>query len=76
MAQILVRRLGKTTVERLKGRARRGGRSLESEVRAILDEAAQVDASAARRLADRVRSRFRGRTFGDSAALIRQDRDR
>jgi len=76
MAQILVRNLGKAVVERLKSRARRGGRSLESEVRAILEEAAQSDPAAAWKLVDRIRRGFRGRKFSDSAALIREDRDR
>jgi plasmid stability protein len=76
MAQILVRNLNRAVVERLKSRARRGGRSLQSEVRAILQQAAGADLAAAGRLAARIRGRFSGRRFADSAALIRQDRDR
>lgn len=76
MAQILVRNVAKPVVDRLKRRARRGGRSLESEVRAILEEAARPDPAAAWKLADRIRRGFHGREFSDSAALIREDRDR
>jgi len=76
MAQVLVRNLSAAVVARLKRRARRQGRSLESEVRAILHQAARVDTAAARRLADRIRSEFGGRRFGDSTRLVRQDRDR
>jgi plasmid stability protein len=76
MAQILVRNLNKAVVEHLKSRARRGGRSLQSEVRAILQQAAETDLAAAGRLASRIRRSFNGRRFGDSVALIRQDRDR
>ena len=36
MAQILVRNLDEKIVNRLKARARRNGRSLQAEVRAIL----------------------------------------
>jgi hypothetical protein len=76
MAQILVRNVAKPVVDRLKRRARRGGRSLESEVRAILEQAARVDPAGARELVDRIRAQFRGRRFPDSAELIREDRDR
>ena len=40
MAQILVRDLDKKVVESLKSRARERGRSLQSEVKTILSEAA------------------------------------
>jgi len=40
MAQILVRNLDEVVVDRLKQRAREEGRSLQSEVRTILSEAA------------------------------------
>jgi plasmid stability protein len=76
MAQLLVRNLNRTVVERLRRRARRGRRSLESEVRAILEQAAQADMTSARTLANRIRTRLRGRRFSDSAALVREDRDR
>lgn len=42
MAQILVRNLDDAVVDRLKQRAREEGRSLQSEVRTILSEAAFV----------------------------------
>ena len=76
MAQILVRDLEEQTVERLKNRAKRGGRSLQGEVKSILEQAAQVDGAAALSLARRIRRRHKGRRFGDSAALIREERDR
>jgi plasmid stability protein len=41
MASIVVRRLSDATKERLRQRALRHGRSLEAEVRAILERAAQ-----------------------------------
>jgi len=76
MAQILIRDLDKQVVERLKAPARRGGRSLQSEVKTILEDAARVDMEAARALTDEIRRRFAGRTFSDSADLIREERDR
>lgn len=45
MSQILVRNLSPETVERLKKRAKTNKRSLEAEVREILDEAAIEDSS-------------------------------
>jgi antitoxin FitA len=42
MAQLLVRRLSDAVKERLKARAKRHGRSLEAEVRAILEEAVEA----------------------------------
>ena len=76
MAQILVRKIDAAAVARLKKRAREQGRSLESEAREILVQAARVDADTALKLVDRLRTRFRGRRFEDSARLIREDRDR
>ena len=46
MADILVRRLGDEVKERLKRRAKRNGRSLEAESRAILEAAASTEPGA------------------------------
>jgi plasmid stability protein len=77
MAQVLVRRLDDKVVERLKRRAKEHGRSLQSEVKTILEEAAP-DYEAARKRIERFRANLKrsGRRFGDSATLIRGDRDR
>ena len=76
MAQLLVRDLEKNTVERLKRRAKRHHRSLQGEVKMILDEAARMSMEDARALAEKIRASLAGRTFSDSAELIRQDRER
>jgi hypothetical protein len=76
MAQILVRKIDAAAVARLKKRAREQGRSLESEAREILEQAARVNTDTALKLVGRLRTRFRGRRFEDSARLIREDRDR
>ena len=77
MGQILIRGVAPGVIRRLKSRARRHRRSLEAELRDIVETAAAtadpVDAGAAVR---RVRSMFGGRTFTDSAVLIRRDRAR
>jgi plasmid stability protein len=75
MAQILVRNLKPTVVARLKKRAARKGRSLESEVRAIIEREDRIDKATALEAIDRFR-RSLGRRFSDSARLIREERDR
>lgn len=76
MAQILVRNLSDEVVERLKKRAASQGRSLQAEVKGILEQAASVDFEEARRLAARIRSRFGEKRFRDSADLVREGRER
>jgi len=78
MAQVLVRNLKDTVVARLKKRARTKGRSLQAEVKTILEEAANEAPEEFWKEADRIREQLHrsGRKFSDSAALIREDRDR
>ena len=76
MAQILVRNLDPSVVAGLKKRAAQRGRSLQAEAKAILEQAAKVNPDAARKLVERIRRRFKGKRFSDSARLIREDRDR
>ena len=79
MAQILIRNLDKEVVEHLKERARKDGRSLQTEVRLILERAAhepKVDMETARKISELFRHRFRERKFPDTVELIREDRGR
>ena len=76
MAQILVRDLDKDVVERLKKRAKKEGRSLQSEVKSILEQAAALDMQAARQLVDAIRKKLSKRKMKDSTVLVREDRDR
>ena len=76
MAQLIVRNLDDAVVERLKARARDNNRSLEAEVRHILEQSAKVDLAQARQIALNIRERLKGRKFSDVAELIREDRDR
>jgi plasmid stability protein len=76
VAQLLIRNLDQETVDRLKERARRHRRSLEGEVRVILEKEAAAGARDPWQLAERIRASFGGRRFSDSAALVREDRDR
>jgi len=76
MAQILVRNVDPKAVERLKARARRHGRSLQSEVKILLERAAGVGAEEIAAMLDGWRKRLAGRWFASSAKLIREDRSR
>lgn len=77
MAQILVRDLDDRTVERLKARAHRHGRSLQGEAKAILEAAAPVlTVEEAWQMAQGWQRRLAGTPTSDSADLLREDRDR
>ncbi len=76
MAQIIVRNLDEAVVDRLKARARTNDRSLEAEVRLILEQSAKVDTVQARQIVMERRKKLQGREFVDSVDLIREDRDR
>jgi plasmid stability protein len=77
MASVLVRDLDPAVVDRLKARAKENGRSLQKELKAILEAAAaQAIWAEARAGAERVRQMLGGRQFSDSTELIRGDRDR
>ncbi|HEX6865405.1 MAG TPA: hypothetical protein VF414_21435, partial [Thermoanaerobaculia bacterium] len=75
MAQILLRDLDPGVIERLKIRARRHDRSLQAEVKAILEAAAPLSMSAARSLAEEWQKRLAGKISGDSSDLIREERE-
>jgi antitoxin FitA len=63
MAQLIVRRLDDNAKERLKARAKRHGRSLEAEARAILEKAAgsePAQMNATPGLGTRIARRFKG----------------
>jgi plasmid stability protein len=78
MAQVLVRNLDEKVVRRLKKRAEQRGRSLQAEVKIILEEAAEQDHTDFWKAADSIRERLKrtGRKFSDSTELVREDRDR
>jgi plasmid stability protein len=81
MSQILVRGLSEEAVGQLKRRAKRHGRSLQAEVRSILEEEARRGTTAVNRTrlgellraADEIRERTGQRT--DSVEILRQVRD-
>ena len=76
MAQLTIRNVAPTVYARLKDRARTNHRSLEAEVRAILDRQVCLDRSAVVKRANDFRTRLVGRYTGDATAEIRADRSR
>jgi plasmid stability protein len=75
MAQLLVRDLPEALVLALKERAAANGRSAEAEHRLILEEALRSGRTEFRKRAARLRAGTAGRIQGESANLIRKDRD-
>lgn len=77
MGQLVVRGIPEGDMEALEDRARRLGRSREQEVRLLIARAAEEErgwAEFSERSAE-LKRRHSGRRFGDSAGLIRSDRD-
>ncbi len=75
MPDILIRGLDKQTLNRLKQRAKRHGRSLQKEARMVLENAAGMSVAEALETARGWREKL-GRRFEDSTELIRGDRER
>lgn len=75
MANILVRNVKDQTIKRLKTRAKRNGRSFQSEARLVMDSAAEPTIAEMLSKARRWRKKL-GRSFSDSVEIIREDRDR
>lgn len=76
MAQVLVRDLDPEVVELIRESARRHNRSLEAELRRILEaEARRLDTDFWK-VADRLRRSIPDRQRTDSTDLIRADRER
>jgi plasmid stability protein len=76
MAQLLVRDVSDEVVEKLKARARENRRSLQAEVKLVLEEATRFDRATALKRIEEVRKMLAGRPMSDSAELIRELRDR
>lgn len=84
MPEVLVRNLDPDVIDRLKARARERGRSLQAELKLLLEQATRTAPSPARpasrasyrTLADQLRKRLSEGTQTDSAALLAEDRAR
>jgi len=76
MPHVLIRELDPAVIKRLKLRARRHHRSLQAELKDVLEKASATSPADVIARIERVRAMFRRRRFSDSAVLIRRDRAR
>ena len=76
MAQIVIRNIDNTVMDRLRARARRKGVALERELRDVLTAAARGDLTSFREEASALRRTLAGRRHSDSTKLLREDRRR
>ncbi len=78
MAEIVLTDVDAVILQHLRDRAMRHGRTLEQEAESILAEALGSDRSNPWAAVDAIYHRLAasGRTFSDSAELLREDRDR
>jgi antitoxin FitA len=75
MSDILIRGVDAKAMKRLRARAKRHGRSLQSEARMVLERAAGAGSEEIAAMLDGWKERFAGRKFSRSATLIREDRN-
>ena len=76
MAQILVRNLAAKVVNRMKAKAKKHNRSLEAEVKTVIErEAEKADWDDWLKEAERIRKSFGDQVFSPSADLIREGRE-
>lgn len=75
MAHLVLNDVNPQVIEELRRRADSNGRAVEDEVKIILEESLGLSRARALRAARRIRSEIPG-PFGDSAEILRHDRDR
>lgn len=76
MPDVLVRGIETEVLETLKGRAKVNGRSLQLELKAILEQAAQARMIDSRALAAKIKLSLGKTPHFDSAKLLAEDRQR
>ena len=76
MPDILVRGVDSEILAKLKKRAERNGRSLQTELVEIFNSLAESEASSDADVAARIKRSLRGRSFSDSSVSLREDRAR
>jgi antitoxin FitA len=84
MAKVLVEDLDPIILEKLETLAKQHGRSLQEELKYILQQATEkathyhtgTDVGKVREALARAQARYAGKTFSDSTELIREDRER
>lgn len=76
MPQLLIRNLEEKTVTRLKELAKQHRRSFQGEVKLLLENHAFLPNEDPLAIVKRWQDFFAGRTFDESADLVREDRER
>lgn len=76
MANVLVRDLDDDVLKQLKAAAKIHGRSLQAEIHDVLKRAGTRNLAETRRMSATWLKRLRNSSPSDSAAMIREDRDR
>jgi plasmid stability protein len=76
MAELLIRNLEPEVINRLKLRAKQHGRSLQSELKHIVEAATKMSMEEAKKVSNAWHKRLSGHSFSDSAKLLRKDRGR
>jgi len=77
MQQLLIRNINAETVKLLKRRAKKHHRSLQGELKYIVETAAStVTMEEMKQISSTWQERLKGRPFTDSAAGLREDRNR
>ncbi len=78
MPDVLIRNIDEKTLNTLKKRAEKNNRSLQSELKKMLEEYAGTDMDEARNMVSEILEKYRaeGRVFSDSTKDIREDRNR
>lgn len=76
MADLLVRNVPPSVMERLKAQAQRNGRSVQKEALAVLESGTQLTMKEWLEEAAKLRAEIAASGYsGDSTAMIREDRD-
>ncbi len=76
MAQLLIRDIDPMIIKRLKQSAKLHKRSLQGELKSIVEGAAKMTMTEAYAVSKAWHKQLSGRTFTDSTALLREDRNR
>ena len=76
MPNVLVRDVDETVLEKLKDQAKRNGRSVQTELLALINNFVTAAPLSDAETAAQIKKSLRGRKFSDSAALLRADRSR
>jgi hypothetical protein len=76
MADLLIRNLEPTVIQRLKQLAKQHHRSLQGELKYIVEKATKLSLKDAKAISQKWHKQLSDGAFSDSTELLRRDRDR